>query len=119
MLKKLGLMVIFSLFISPSFALSSCPRAVPTNDSMFCSSFESVAQCYCQSRGLPRGMCDMKQVYNRMLALFNSIENACAYQKDTSYQDCIDNWSCYLKGGMDSQGKICSADGKSCSGNWL
>jgi hypothetical protein len=99
--------------------LGSCPQAVATTDAGFCPSFQSVAQCQCVSRGLPPGMCkDMSLLYDRMIAMFGSVDKACQYQADTSHdttkQQCIDDWNCYRSGGTDSQGGACSSTGKSC-----
>jgi len=97
-------------------AMASCPRAVPTNDSDFCASFKSVAVCHCTSSGIPAGMCtDMNALYSRMISLFGTLQRVCAYQRHTSTQDCIDNWTCYRQGGIDSQGRECSATQKACT----
>ncbi|CDZ77170.1 hypothetical protein BN59_01452 [Legionella massiliensis] len=115
MLKKLGLIAIFSLFISLSFAATSCLKAKPTNDPLFCASFKSVAKCHCVEFGLPSGMCeDMNQLYWRIVAMYGSLEQACKRQHETSAQDCMDNWHCFRDGGMDSQGRICSSNYSSC-----
>lgn len=95
---------------------AACPDALPTNDPGFCASFKSVATCYCTSSGMPNGMCqDTNAVYNRMLSMFGSLQRACEYQKYTSTQNCIDNWTCFLNGGVDSQGRTCSGTGAACS----
>jgi hypothetical protein len=99
--------------------LASCQQAVATTNPGFCPSFKSVAQCQCVSRGLPPGMCqDMKLLYERMIAMFHSVESACKYQADTSHdttqQQCIDDWTCYRTGGRDSQGGLCSSSGSAC-----
>lgn len=111
MIKKL--FITFMCFVSvSSFA---CPRAVPTNDVNFCASFKAAATCYCTSSGLPSGMCqDMNQLYFRMLTVFGSLQKACEYQTYTSVQDCMNNWNCYLHGGVDSTGKSCSSTQKAC-----
>ena len=36
-----------------------------------------------------------------MIAFFGSLQKACEYQQSTSTQDCLDNWTCYLNGGID------------------
>lgn len=56
----------------------------------------------------------MNLIYQRMMGMFGSIENACKFQRETPPQTCIDDWSCYLKGGKDSHGGLCSGTGKSC-----
>ena len=105
--------VVFAIFFSiSSFA---CPRAVATDDVNFCSSFKSAATCYCTSSGLPAGMCqDMNQLYLRMLSVFGTLQRACEYQTSTSPQDCVNNWNCYLHGGVDSTGKSCSSTQRAC-----
>jgi len=106
------------LFSVSSFAATiyaSCPKAVPTNNPGFCGSFKSVATCHCTSSGLPSGMCqDMNVIYKRMISIFGSVQKACEYQKDTSVQDCMNDWLCYRTGGTDSTGNLCSGTGKAC-----
>lgn len=112
MIRKIFSAVFLCLAI-PAFA--GCPNALPTNDVNFCSSFKYVATCYCTSSGLPGGMCkDMKALYNRMENVFGSLKKACEFQKYTTTQDCIDNWNCYLKGGVDSRKRSCSSTKKAC-----
>lgn len=99
------------------FSLSSmaCPRALPTDDVNFCASFKAAATCHCVGSGLPAGMCqDMNQLYYRMLSVFGTLQKACEYQTTTSVQDCINNWNCYLRGGVDSTGKLCSSTKQAC-----
>lgn len=101
-------------FISIS-CYASCPAALPTNDVNFCSSFRTAATCYCTSSGLPSGMCqDMNALYNRMISMFGSLQRACEYQHNTSAQECMDDWNCYRRGGLDSMGRACSSNQKAC-----
>ncbi|MBA3662117.1 MAG: hypothetical protein H0W64_10335 [Gammaproteobacteria bacterium] len=103
-----------SWFVSPTH--SNCPQAVSASHPQFCQSFRAVAQCHCTESGLPAGMCrDMNTIYKRMLAVFGSQQKACAYQKDTQFQTCMDDWNCYLLGGRDSLGNLCSTTGKRCT----
>lgn len=104
------------LLSSSTFAMTmTCPPAVPDSSSNFCSSFKSVAHCYCTSAGLPSFMCkDMGKIYSRMVALYGSVQKACAHQRHTSAQECIDDWQCYLKGGKDSKNQLCNGTGRSC-----
>jgi hypothetical protein len=111
--------MIKKIFIASVCLISSygfaCPRALPTDNPNFCASFKSAATCYCTSSGLPVGMCqDMNQLYARMISVFGTLQKACEYQTSTSAQDCINNWNCYLKGGVDSTGKACSSTKKAC-----
>lgn len=93
----------------------ACSSASSTDDVTFCSSFKDVATCHCTSTGLPKGLCNnMKSLYSRMLIIFGSLEKACAYQHNTSEQECIDDWNCYMRGGVDSQGKSCSSTQLPC-----
>lgn len=111
MIKKIAVISLCLISMS-AFA---CPRATATNDVNFCASFKAAAVCYCTSSGLPASMCqDMNQLYKRMLSVFGSLQKACAYQSYTSAQECIDNWNCYLKGGIDSTGKFCSTTQQAC-----
>ena len=111
---KLKYTIAYSFFLLSGIS-SACTNALPTNDAGFCASFKSVAACYCTSSGLPAGMCqDPRSLYNRMLIIFGSLQKACAYQHYTTTQDCMDNWNCYLQGGIDSQGKFCSSTGRAC-----
>lgn len=101
------------IFIATTHA--NCPHAAPTNALNFCPSFQSVAQCHCTSAGLPSGMCrDVNAIYNRMITVFGSQLKACQYQRDTSVQECMDDWDCYRLGGKDSFGRLCSGTGKAC-----
>lgn len=107
--------LVLALVSFTSFSMtSSCPAALPTTAPDFCSSFVTAATCYC-ANNLPKKMCsNINQVYDRMIALFGTIERACKFQTETSTQTCIDDWHCYLKGGQDSQGGLCSGVGKAC-----
>lgn len=108
------LAIVFALFSISSFA--ACTNALPTNNPGFCASFKVAATCYCVAKGLPAGMCqDMKVLYNRMVGTFGTLDRACAYQNNTSKQECIDDWNCYLGGKTDSQGRACSGTGLACS----
>ncbi len=100
----------------PSFAaMTSCPPAEPVTSPNFCTSFKAAAACHCALSGLPESMCqDINEIYDRMLAIFNSVEQVCSYQQDTLQQICIDDWNCYRYGGRDSQGNLCSASGNPC-----
>ncbi|MDI1351336.1 MAG: hypothetical protein PSV35_00985 [bacterium] len=121
MIKKIWVLL-FCFFSIAGFANSTplitdfaCPAAQPTNSTGFCASFKTAAICYCTSAGLPAGMCqNISTLYNRMLAIYGSLENACASQRYTTKQDCIDNWNCYRLGGIDSQRRSCSATKKAC-----
>lgn len=106
------LMYVFSLSV---FSAVSCGNALPTNDVNFCSSFKVVAKCYCTSSGLPGPMCeDMNVLYARMVSVYGSLDKACTAQRYTTKQDCLDNWNCYRRGGVDSRGRLCSSNQKSC-----
>lgn len=111
MIKQIGIALVF-FFSTSGFA---CSNALPTNNPGFCASFKSVATCYCTSSGLPSGMCqDMNALYSRLMMVFGSLQKACEYQKYTTTQDCMDNWNCYRRGGVDSRGRLCSSTKKAC-----
>lgn len=103
------------IFAVVSFSSWSCPQADAYDTPQFCSLFESIAKCHCQATGLPARLCsNVPQIYARMLATFGSIEKACRYQKDTSYQSCLEAWQCYQKGGQLPDGRICNGTGLPC-----
>jgi len=94
----------------------ACGQALPASDPHFCASFKSVAVCHCTESGIPAGKCqNMNNIYQLMINLYKTVENACAHQHDTSVQICIDDWKCYRNGGRDSQGRLCSSTGNACS----
>jgi len=110
-MKKI-LVLLMAVFSITSFA---CSNATPTDDPGFCGSFKAAATCYCISSGLPSSACqDVNQIYDRMIFVFKSVEKACAYQTQTTPQDCMDNWNCYRNGGIDSRGRLCSGTTLSC-----
>lgn len=107
-------MYVFSIFSCAT--VMACPLATLTNEAGFCSSFKTAAACHCTTSGLPARMCtDMNIVYNRMLAVFHSVEKACEFQHDTTLQNCIDSWNCYRNGGRNSQNELCSGTGIACA----
>jgi hypothetical protein len=113
MLKMIGVALL--LFINSSVFAFACSNALPTDNPGFCSSFKSVATCYCTNSGLPSGMCqDMNALYNRMIGMFGSLQKACEFQHYTTTQDCVDNWNCYRLGGVDSRGRLCSSNRNAC-----
>lgn len=107
--------MIIALFCFWNAASFACGRALPTDDAGFCPSFKAVAACYCVGEHLPPRFCqNMKDLYDQMLMTFGSLKRACEFQHHTSTQDCIDNWTCYMRGGVDSRGKLCSSTKKAC-----
>lgn len=111
MIKKFIIACLYC-FSAASFA---CSGALPTDHAGFCASFKATASCYCTASGMPAGMCqDMNALYRRMTSVFGSLEGACRYQKNTTYQQCMDDWTCYRSGGTDSRGKLCSSTGLAC-----
>lgn len=116
MIKKICLTATTYLFAFSAFAFTSCPKAEVTNSPVFCESFKTAARCYCTSSGLPAGLCqNVDEIYLRMIIIYTNLENACRSQKYTTQQDCLDNWRCYLYGGMDSQSRICNSNGSRCT----
>jgi hypothetical protein len=113
MVKGIAAAVLF--FVNSCVFALACAKALPTDSPKFCASFKVAATCYCTSSGLPAGMCqDMNALYKRMVGVFGTLQKACEFQKYTSTQDCMDNWNCYLFGGTDSRGKLCSATKNPC-----
>lgn len=89
-----GLLCLFS-----TITFGACGDAKPVNDVGFCSSFKSVATCYCTTAGLPKPLCtDMKMLYTRIVSIYGSLEKGCANQRNTTPQNCIANWNCYRLG---------------------
>lgn len=118
--------VLFSVVTFSSFSAnysdnsaSNCGKALPTDNPGFCTSFSTVAKCYCTASGVPKVFCSsMKLIYNQMVAIYGSIDNACRSPlstQNTTAQDCIDNWKCFLHGGVDSQGRVCSSNQQRCA----
>ncbi len=117
MIKHILIFSLMSLFSFSAFA-TSCPPATPTNDPGFCASFAVSANCHCREKSpSPRICTNMTLIYNLMIATYGSVQNACdlRVQRDVTQQECIDDWNCYLHGGVDSQGKACSGTGRACS----
>ena len=115
MIRKL-FMVLMCCFTLSTWA--ACTPAAPTNTSNFCQSFKTVAPCYCAANGVPSIVCNnmsMELLYKRMISYYGSLGQACHGQKNTTPQDCLNNWNCYRLGGKDSQGRLCSGTGKACS----
>ncbi|MDF1757746.1 MAG: hypothetical protein P1U74_05570 [Legionellaceae bacterium] len=114
--KTIKTLVLGSLFcLSLGVFAGSCPVASPVSSSAFCSSFKVAAQCHCTSSGLPKGMCNnQKLLYKRMIDTFGSLKRACEFQHDTSVQECIDDWNCFLSGGLTSNSQSCSGNGAAC-----
>lgn len=112
--KLIKLFLFLSCYLASEFAFAVCQQAEATYSPQFCPSFKSVAECHCYP--LPPSMCqDMDKLYNRMIAIYRSVENACKSQHDTSIQNCIDDWHCYREGGVDSTGQLCSGTGNKCA----
>ncbi|OGV35608.1 MAG: hypothetical protein A3E88_06585 [Legionellales bacterium RIFCSPHIGHO2_12_FULL_35_11] len=115
--KNIKLLVASTLFFLSDIGFSSsCPVASPVVSIDFCKSFKVAAQCHCASSGLPRAMCNNEHLlYKRMIDTFGSLKRACEYQHDTSVQECIDDWECYLSGGLTSKSEACSGTGAACA----
>ena len=95
-------------------ALAACPNATAIDDVNFCASFKTSAICHC-SASLPAcKMYTMSKIYAVMLSRYGSLQSACNSQHDTDPQTCVDDWNCYLLGGVDSHGNACSSTGAAC-----
>lgn len=115
MIKSFSTFIFLLLSFSVFNMAIACPSATPTNSASFCSSFKAAAECHCTSAGLPRGMCtNMKDLYNRMIGIYGSVQRACAFQHDTSAKECMDDWHCYRDGGKNANGQLCSSTGSAC-----
>ncbi len=92
-----------------------CPQIDQYDSPQFCQEFENIARCHCTNSGLPARMCQkVDLIYSRMISTFGTIEKACRFQKDTSVQNCIAAWQCYLKGGQLEDGRLCNGTGYAC-----
>lgn len=116
MKKKLRLLLGGVLYLfSMGVIAASCPVASAVSSPEFCNSFKIAAECHCISSGLPRGMCtNQTLLYKRMIDTFGSLKRACEFQRDASVQECIDDWNCYLSGGVTSDLQSCSGNGNPC-----
>lgn len=131
-MKKIFLFVVSALFSMSIFAgvfpvesgivSSQCkPNPVVTSDTKndFCTTFsESVASCW-PPVGSHKNFtpAQMKFNYNLMVRFYGSLKAACnksAPSNGSTPQQCIDQWNCYINGGIDSQGGQCSGTKKSC-----
>lgn len=109
---KRFLFVLVAFFSVSSFA---CTPAQPTSDVNFCETFKTAAGCYC-SQSLPGcSRLSMQKIYSLMTTRYGSLEGACKNQSNTSVQDCIDGWNCYLHGGKKANGEACSSTELPCS----
>jgi hypothetical protein len=78
----------------PNCTASPYPPSSPS----FCDAFRTAAPCFCVAHGQSPNFCqNMQAVYNAMMAL-GGLSRACSLQHDTSQQDCIDSWNCYING---------------------
>ncbi len=109
---------IFVFFVTCFFSsilIAACPTAAPTDSSEFCASFKVAAQCHCSASGLPEVMCtNVRLLYQRLMVTFGTLEKTCAFQHDTTTENCIDSWKCYLNGGKNFAGHLCNSTGRSC-----
>lgn len=106
---------IIFLVSSSSVIAASCPRATATSSPKFCESFKVAARCHCTSSGLPAAMCsNVRLLYQRLIVTFGTLEKTCEFQHDTTTEDCIDSWKCFLNGGKNMAGELCNSTGRSC-----
>ncbi|PJD91519.1 MAG: hypothetical protein CK424_06845 [Legionella sp.] len=98
-----------------SFSYADCPSVDPASPG-FCDAFKASSACYCASYNtLPKGKCaNMTLIYKMMVASLGSLQRACDWQRNTTAQECIDDWNCYHYGGMTSTGQLCSGSGHAC-----
>jgi hypothetical protein len=122
MKKIIAFLIIFCGFASFACAANftsvnpgpmSCPMASATSSGNFCASFKVAASCRCQLQGLPPAKCNnMKALYEYLVAYFKTQDAMCSYQKDTSKQECMDDWDCVISGG--DHGGLCNSTGNAC-----
>jgi hypothetical protein len=107
-----------STFSFNAAAFTACNRALPTENPGFCSSFQQAATCHCaqrKDRPFPEAYCrNIKWLYGIMVSTYGSLNKACEIQTEASKQECIDDWTCYIFGGTDSNGRPCSSTQKAC-----
>jgi hypothetical protein len=102
------------IFFFP-FSTFSCAKIDNFESPEFCKAFEEIARCHCTNSGLPSRLCqNVQSIYSRMISTFGSIDKACRFQKDTSQNNCIDAWKCYLQGGELGDGQACSGSRLPC-----
>lgn len=123
MKKLLVLLIFFCSFSGYAFAVNdagtvpaplTCPMAAPVSSGNFCASFKVAATCRCAAKGLPPAICgNIHKLYDYVIAFYHgSQDTMCSDQKDTSKQDCMDDWDCYMKGG--DHGGLCNGTGLAC-----
>ncbi len=97
---------------------SQCPGALDTSDPSFCPSFRAAQICYCYEQlGTVSGFfsCNnINSIYSWILKSYPSVKEACVSQSNVSVETCMDEWSCYLMGGQDHLGRLCSETGAAC-----
>ncbi|MDX1900523.1 MAG: hypothetical protein SFW66_00790 [Gammaproteobacteria bacterium] len=115
--------LLISVFSTSVYSFNNplnCTPAAESNDPGFCPSFKAAVECYCVAKGLPDAMCkNTDLIYEKMVATWGSLETACRMQKDSTQQECMNDWICYRSGGTDTQGRSCSSTGKSCESSFL
>lgn len=109
-----GLLVVGLLSLD-SVSFAACALASSSTSAEFCESFKSAAECHCVFSGLPKGRCtNMNLVYKTMVDMLGPLQRACASQRYTTTQECVDDWNCYRYGGLTSDGQLCSGTGYAC-----
>ena len=114
--------IVFFMCIFSLSCFADCAKAPDPSDPNFCSAFKPIAVCHCMADGhLPEKLCpNGKVIHQRMIAAFGTQDAACLWQerngseKKATYQECMDDWNCYMKGGVDSNGGLCNATGNPC-----
>lgn len=114
-MERIAIILALFLVVCSNAMASNCGKAEPRNTPAFCASFKSIAVCHCTQSGLPGAFCtDMKKVYTRMITVYGTQQKACNNQRDTTAQDCMNDWNCYRLGGKDSNGWVCNGTGAPC-----
>lgn len=114
-MKKIVILLIFLLGCGAASA-TNCGQASPIDSPNFCTSFKNVARCHCIANGMHERLCEnVNLIYKLMMNRYKSLENACRSQQDTTVQKCVESWNCYLSGGKNSEGRLCSNTGARCT----
>jgi hypothetical protein len=108
--------MIGALLCLTSIVAFSCSNAKATNEVGFCDSFKEEVFCHCVAKGWPKQMCEnMDFLYKSMINFYDTLDNACHAQNDTTHANCMDNWNCYRKGGLNTHNEKCSSTGLACA----
>lgn len=93
----------------------------PVTSPAFCKTFKhsTISGCHLHLRLAPflwPIFChSMPKIYHEMMHHYHrNIVKACRKQDHGYVQGCINGWHCYMYGGRDRKGQLCSGTGQSC-----